>query len=570
MSFPLLWELTLGSWLTAALILLARLLFGRLLNARAKYALWLLLLLRLIPLPVRSPTSLLNYTPEPLRAEAVEAEYLAPAADRLTALAGKTVEDSAPAAERPSPWETLHRVWLFGAETVLAFYLLMYVVAVIRLRNMLPCQDTATLREYLRLKQLCQIGFSPRLVMGNQGLLGGFFSPVLVIPVDLRGEEAAPILLHELMHYKSMDVWLGLAFRLLCALHWFNPAVWLCFWLMRRDGELACDRRVLDSGLIGPRAYAKALMEEYQRCGETDPMPMTHWGTRGMMKRISDILVYRKSRPRDRILPIALAALILVFGVLSPWKSRILYGDRSLTEQTGCADPEAYIQALRQTSLGVFGMTWSELCEAGYLTEEEGSWSISTPEKRVYAVRRALNGQEVGTDYVFRTTLFTEAEGKYVLTEIRAAYPAAEDVSRSALAAEEELLLGWPALEERFALYAGSYFHPLAEGEEYCWELLDWQKRPEDLEDIFTAAAKGRKLSYSIRCSPVTLEDVLTEAELEALADLAVAKGWAWNRENGERLFGNWHLAGLVSKSVPGCWILNGEGLAMFLTRTGG
>ena len=49
MTPALLWELTLGSWLTAALILLVRPVFGRWLTPRGKMLLWLLLLLRLLP-----------------------------------------------------------------------------------------------------------------------------------------------------------------------------------------------------------------------------------------------------------------------------------------------------------------------------------------------------------------------------------------------------------------------------------------------------------------------------------------------------------------------------------------
>ena len=64
MGLDLLWEITLGSWVTAALILLARLLFGRWLTARGKYLLWLPLLLRLLlPFMPPSPTSVLNVLP---------------------------------------------------------------------------------------------------------------------------------------------------------------------------------------------------------------------------------------------------------------------------------------------------------------------------------------------------------------------------------------------------------------------------------------------------------------------------------------------------------------------------
>ena len=88
MTFGLLWEITLGSWLTAALILLVRLVFGHWLNAKAKYALWFLLMLRLLPIPLRSPTSLLRFTPELLRTETVEVHVI-PAAERFTELGGR-------------------------------------------------------------------------------------------------------------------------------------------------------------------------------------------------------------------------------------------------------------------------------------------------------------------------------------------------------------------------------------------------------------------------------------------------------------------------------------------------
>ena len=71
MTLTLLWEITLGSWLTAALILLVRQIFGKWLTSWGKALLWLLLLLRLIPfqlLPVRlhleSPVTLMRYVPD--------------------------------------------------------------------------------------------------------------------------------------------------------------------------------------------------------------------------------------------------------------------------------------------------------------------------------------------------------------------------------------------------------------------------------------------------------------------------------------------------------------------------
>ena len=71
MTLNLLWEIILGSWLTALLILLVRQIFGKWLTSWGKALLWLLLILRLIPfqlLPVRlhleSPVTLMRYVPD--------------------------------------------------------------------------------------------------------------------------------------------------------------------------------------------------------------------------------------------------------------------------------------------------------------------------------------------------------------------------------------------------------------------------------------------------------------------------------------------------------------------------
>lgn len=262
------------------------------------------------------------------------------------------------------------------------------------------------------------------------------------------------------------------------------------------------------------------------------------------------------------------AILLLLLCSCGP---RNLYADRSIPALVGWPDAETYIQALRQTPLGVLGMTWQELVEAGYLTEDEGSWTSLDPERRIYTVRRVIGRTDSRTDYIFRTTLYTETEGKQVLTDIRVEYaPYDKDNLDYLIRAQgKELLEGWSVLFDCFAQFDGSYTHPLAVGENAVWEFLDWEKSPDKLEDFIAAVNKGWRLGYSVRCSPVTVGDCLTAEELETLADLAVEKGWAKDREEGLGLFRSWHLAALVSKNVPGCWTLSGMGIALYLTRPG-
>lgn len=261
------------------------------------------------------------------------------------------------------------------------------------------------------------------------------------------------------------------------------------------------------------------------------------------------------------------AVLLLLLCACGP---RTLYADRSIPALVRWPDAESYTQALRQTPLGVFGLTWQELCAAGYLTENEGTWTALDPEKQVYTVRRTVGSSDSRTDYIFRPTLWTEAEGRKVLTDIRVEYaPADKDNLDYMIRAQGKALLeGWTVLNDCFAQFDGRYTHPLAPGEEVCWEFLDWTGRPDELEDIKSAIDKGWQLSYSVRCSPVTLGDCLTGEELETLGALAAEKGWV-KAGAARELMGGWHLAAMVGKNVPGCWILNGEGLAMYLTRPG-
>ena len=135
------------------------------------------------------------------------------------------------------------------------------------------CGDEDTQREFLHLKQYLHVSDRIKLVSGDAGMLGGLFHPTLVIPVERRGEDAAPILIHELMHYKHGDLWINLLLRVLTAVYWFNPIVWICFWWARQDSEKACDERVLASGLVSAYTYAELLYQEGRLHRGLSPLP---------------------------------------------------------------------------------------------------------------------------------------------------------------------------------------------------------------------------------------------------------------------------------------------------------
>ena len=73
-------------------------------------------------------------------------------------------------------------------------------------------------------------------------LFGVFFPAVYLTPG--AAEDAATlrhVLAHELTHYAHRDHLWSLLRCLALALHWYNPLVWLAVGLSKGDGELACD-----------------------------------------------------------------------------------------------------------------------------------------------------------------------------------------------------------------------------------------------------------------------------------------------------------------------------------------
>lgn len=79
--------------------------------------------------------------------------------------------------------------------------------------------------------------------------LFGIIRPKMLFPENLLGkvsnEELKYIFLHELAHFKRKDILANWAIVLLQILHWFNPIVWIGFYKMHNDCEIACDSMVL-------------------------------------------------------------------------------------------------------------------------------------------------------------------------------------------------------------------------------------------------------------------------------------------------------------------------------------
>ena len=89
----------------------------------------------------------------------------------------------------------------------------------------------------------------------------GFIKPKIYIPTDISQSEVPYILAHERVHIKRLDYLLKPFAFLVLSVHWFNPLMWLSFFLMSKDLEMSCDESVLKLFGDETRAnYSKSLL----------------------------------------------------------------------------------------------------------------------------------------------------------------------------------------------------------------------------------------------------------------------------------------------------------------------
>ena len=142
--------------------------------------------------------------------------------------------------------------------------------------------------------------------------LTGLLRPRILLPEGVEGERRAFALAHEAMHARRRDLWSKALLLWVCALHWFNPLVWLLRRAAERDMEIACDAAVL-AGRDGEwrRRYGAALLS-FVPVGR--PAPLTSQfagGARGLKERFRALMDASAKRPGRAALLLVLCAALL-------------------------------------------------------------------------------------------------------------------------------------------------------------------------------------------------------------------------------------------------------------------
>lgn len=291
-AFNALWQDTV---LCAAVALLVRAFRG--LNAATTYAIWFATLIAAIVVP------LLTLSTPSQAAQSYEAQTAPPRhSSRLwisqrpsgnpmvvvRRMPGLTFSDAATRA-------ALY-VWFFGTLFIVGRLLL----ALWRLERLkrdalpLPIERRRVLEPFLpRSPQRIRFCQTDRI---EAPIAAGLFDSMILLPElfleALSPEQIRQVALHEIAHLRRRDDWTNLIQRIVLAVLWFSPAVYLIGRALNIDREVACDDDVV-AHTESPEPYARclvALAEMTQWPHQSVAAPGVFSTRRGIGERIERLL----------------------------------------------------------------------------------------------------------------------------------------------------------------------------------------------------------------------------------------------------------------------------------------
>jgi TonB family protein len=159
----------------------------------------------------------------------------------------------------------------------------------------------------------------------------GVVHPAIVLPEDAptwRGEDLTRAMVHELEHVKRGD-WVGHGIaRVVCALYWFHPLVWMAWRRLALEAERSCDDAVL--GRTEATAYADQLVGLAHRLSTAAKAPLLAMANRAdLAARVRAALDGRQRRGRAGAWAIALACGCAAALVLTMSPLRIVAAEQS-------------------------------------------------------------------------------------------------------------------------------------------------------------------------------------------------------------------------------------------------
>lgn len=218
-----------------------------------------------------------------------------------------------PANSTNSPLSMWSILWVVGAILVALCFLIAYVISHLKFSESISIEnkDAELWLSQHPLRRSIQIRACTHV---TSPLTYGIFRPTILFPMDMDFSQTTDlhfILQHEYTHIKYFHGAMKLLIVVCLCLHWFNPTVWVLYFLANKDMELFCDEMVLrEHNGKAKTAYAHALI--HMSMGTAANLHLyNNFSERALKERIMAIMKHKKYSILSLLL-----ALVLATGVI--------------------------------------------------------------------------------------------------------------------------------------------------------------------------------------------------------------------------------------------------------------
>lgn len=223
--------------------------------------------------------------------------------------------------------ETLHTMPSDAAETISSgslWWAVLQGAAVLWALGvivMLALAAVSYLRANRRLKQATRLYGNLYECEIRSPFVAGVFKPRIYIPYGLSREERECVVCHESCHIRRRDYLVKPLAYFILSLHWFNPIVWLGFFLMTRDMEMSCDEHALQRlGTDVREDYSRTLVSlaENRRSPVINPLA---FGETNIKARVKNAMNFHQAKKWTSVAAGVACVLIMTACAANPGNS---------------------------------------------------------------------------------------------------------------------------------------------------------------------------------------------------------------------------------------------------------
>ena len=288
----------LGTVIILLIVVLRAVLINRLPKKTFLILWWIALIRLLVPFSIKSVTSIYSLLQSiysdinPVRT--AQTTTFLPIHGNMPEIANGLSEAMV---QRTESISILSVIWLAGLLLCFGFFAVSYIKCYREFRFSLPVENDIleAWKEKHPLKRSLSIRQTETIAAP---LSYGVIRPVILMPKNTEWKniyQLRYVLEHEYVHIRRLDMLTKLIMIAAGCIHWFNPLVWVMYFLFNRDLELSCDETVVRRfGMDIKSVYATALISMEEKKSGLTPL-CNSFSKNAIEERIRAIMKIKKT-----------------------------------------------------------------------------------------------------------------------------------------------------------------------------------------------------------------------------------------------------------------------------------